>query len=144
MTIETEVESSIKTIIADHLDRRADAFRKCNLRPSEITLKILNEREGQRESEICLYFYREKNLFDALEFHVYKKGKLALLVGEINEWLDNALSGVVKRATDTELQCWERAVGQRSVSHQSNAAPNNAPWNFPVQSGSPMRTASSR
>lgn len=85
-------------MIADQLDQKASLFKRHDLKPGEIALIVSNELEDQRESEVRLYFYRGRNIVDALEFHVYKRGKLDVDVDRISDWVANVLEDVVKKA----------------------------------------------
>ena len=49
------------------------------------------------ESEMTVYFWRGRELVDALEFHVYRHGEPEFGLDDFREWLRSALGDVVNR-----------------------------------------------
>ncbi len=96
--IPNEVEAKIKTLIEANLIRKAALLNEVGLKPGEVVLDVANGSDDKRESEIRVYFYKDGNVIDALEFHIYRNGTLVAAADQVSAWIEVSLADVIGQA----------------------------------------------
>src|SRR5579875_3362011 len=92
-----EIEDKVKAVVADRIARKSSFLAQVNLRSGPLEVVIRGEGE-RRESEMRVYFMRNENIEDALEFHIFRNGTVQLNLDRIGDWVDACLDDICRRA----------------------------------------------
>jgi hypothetical protein len=90
-----EVESAVLNAVKTTLQQFSSGLKEAKLtcRPPEIEVLVPDAR--RYTSELRLYFYRDEDLVDALEFHIFANGRQNVEPAEVSDWLSQDLADVI-------------------------------------------------
>jgi len=87
----TEFLEQAMSVVAMTLDRNRSELGNVGLRPEL-------ERAGSNQSaEVSIYFYRQHDVVDAIEFVLTKDGSPTATLLEVESWLGEAVMDVIRR-----------------------------------------------
>lgn len=90
-------EQEILTLLNQKLEQHKNDFFEAGLEfnPPHITRDKRNTRDY--ESEVAVNVVDDKGIFDVLEFHIYYNGIPKASKNEIDKWIENTLTDIIRR-----------------------------------------------
>ncbi|MCA9458266.1 MAG: hypothetical protein KC587_16490 [Nitrospira sp.] len=66
------------------------------------TLEVLDQNPKTYTSELRIYFYKDKDLFDAFEFFIYQNGALVVSKNEVRQWIQENAEDLLAQQENLE------------------------------------------
>jgi hypothetical protein len=92
------IEEEILQLTKDILEATRARLKAAGIASEPVELEITGTDSGTRTSEVRVYFRREADVVDVLEFHVFERGKQVVTAAKIKEWLPAQIDSVIQLA----------------------------------------------
>ena len=90
---ETKVQSLVNNIFGHYIQKFSDV----DLKIGETEIVIIDKEESTYESELRTFIFKDKNIFDAIEFFIFKNGDKQFTLEELEIWLNDTLNDILNR-----------------------------------------------
>ncbi len=95
-----DVERQVICILENVLKRYAPTFEALGIRVGLPEIELWKSTPDDYESEFRVMFWRDKDLVNVVEDHVFKKGKQVAELEKIESWIEEDVAEVARLAQD--------------------------------------------
>ena len=93
----SEVETDVRAVVEHELQAFASRLAERGLSFDPPCVEVIVSEPSRYTSELRIYFMRGDNIVDAIEFHIFEKGKQMVHRVEVADWLRQDLEDVIAR-----------------------------------------------
>ena len=94
----SQVEAAVLRAVRQALEHHSAPLKKAGLTFRSPEVEVGMGEPSRYTSELRVYFYRDDDLVDAIEFHIFENGRQVVDEKKLPDWLAEDIAGAIERA----------------------------------------------
>jgi hypothetical protein len=89
-----EACDSLRAVLQNEIDLHRQSLADRGIGVGEIEYDVLDSTPSSYTSEVRVSFFRNGDVIDVFEFHLFRNGEQVVHAGEIRKWVQHNIGGV--------------------------------------------------